>query len=298
MPKKKTRFVEAVPSEFLVPFDGSFRIKDTPTKPPKSKRDGNGNGDALVASIERMRKLQARLMAGDRHSLLVIFQAMDAAGKDGTVKAVMTGVNPAGVEVTSFKQPSELELDHDFLWRVQRSLPERGRIGIFNRSHYEEVLVVRVHPEYLDRQRLPELPGDLETLWDERYESIRAWEHHLARNGTTIVKFFLNVSRDEQKKRFLDRVNDPEANWKFSSADIRERARWKDYMRAYEDALNATSRPCAPWYAIPADDKKFMRATVADIIVRTLEAIDPQYPAATDAEREKMQDAVAELAKE
>ncbi|AKF04743.1 PPK2 family polyphosphate kinase [Sandaracinus amylolyticus] len=298
MPKKKTRFVEAVPSEFLVPFDGGFRIKDTPTKPPKSKRDDGGNGDALLASIERMRKLQARLMAGDRHSLLVVFQAMDAAGKDGTVKAVMTGVNPAGVEVTSFKQPSEVELDHDFLWRVQRALPERGRIGIFNRSHYEEVLVVRVHPEYLDRQRLPELPEDLDRLWDERYESIRAWEHHLARNGTTIVKFFLNVSRDEQKKRFLDRVNDPEANWKFSSADIRERARWKDYMRAYEDALNATSRPCAPWYAIPADDKKFMRAAVADIIVRTLEAIDPQYPSVTDAERERMQEAVAELARE
>lgn len=301
MAKKKKRareesaWIEPVPSEYLVPFDGGFRVSRAATEPPKRARDDAQNERALETSIASLRKLQARLMAGDRHSLLIVFQAMDAAGKDGTLRAVMTGVNPAGVEVYSFKSPSDQELDHDFLWRLYRVMPERGRIGIFNRSHYEEVLVVRVHPEYLARQRLPHVPRDLDRLWEERFESIRDVERHLARNGTTIVKFWLNVSRDEQKRRFLDRVGDPDANWKFSAGDIRERRHWKKYMEAYQEALNATSRPWAPWYAIPADDKRYMRATVADILVRTLERIDPKYPVPTDAARAEMLAAATEL---
>jgi len=219
---------------------------------------------------------------------------------DGDFRVKRAATRPpkeAGVQVFSFKQPSEHELDHDFLWRVWRCLPERGRIGIFNRSHYEEVLVVRVHPEYLARQRLPSRPSDLEELFAERYESIRELEKHLARNGTTIVKFWLNVSQEEQKKRFLARVSDLEANWKFSAGDIRERAHWKEYMQAYERALNETSRPWAPWYAIPADDKKHMRAAVADILVRTLQRIDPKFPKLSDAARAEMLSAAEELSK-
>jgi len=297
MPKNPTsRWIEPVPSPHLVGFDGDFRGKGMPTKPPKGERDDDANVAKLRESITALNELQSRLMAGDRHSLLVVFQAMDAAGKDGTLRAVTTGINPAGVQVYSFKQPSELELDHDFLWRVWQCLPERGRIGIFNRSHYEEVLVVRVHPELLTRQRLPACPDDLEELFEERYESIREMEKHLARNGTTIVKFWLNVSKQEQKKRFLDRVSDLEANWKFSVGDIRERAHWKQYMESYERALQETSRPWAPWYAIPADDKKYMRAAVADILVRTLQRIDPRFPKLTKEEREEMQHAAEELA--
>jgi PPK2 family polyphosphate:nucleotide phosphotransferase len=283
-----------VPSPYLVPFDGSFRVKDAETRPPKKKREADANEEELAASIKRLTKLQARLMAADRHALLVVFQAMDAGGKDGTLRAVMSGVNPAGVEVYSFKQPSALELDHDFLWRVWRCLPERGRIGIWNRSHYEEVLAVRVHPEYLGAQRLSdEVKPD--ELWAGRFDSIRGMEQHLARNGTHILKFWLNVSRDEQKRRFLDRASDPEANWKFSANDIRERRHWKAYMKAYEQALAETSRPHAPWYAIPADDKKYMRRVVADIIVRKLELLGPEYPEPTARHRADMKKAVKEL---
>ncbi len=293
MAKNDRRF-RPVSSPYLVPHDGSFRVKDAETRPPKKHRDDDENEAALASSIESMRKLQARLMAGDRHSLLVVFQAMDAAGKDGTIRAVMSGVNPAGVDVVSFKSPSANELDHDFLWRIWQNLPERGRIGIFNRSHYEEVLVVRVHPEYLDAQRLPDRPS-LDRLFEERFDSIRELELHLARNGTTLVKFWLNVSRKEQRARFLDRIDDPEANWKFNAGDIRERRHWKAYMAAYEDALNETSRPWAPWYAVPADDKKYMRRVVADILVRTLERIDPQYPEPTEDSRAEMRIAKEEL---
>ena len=217
------------------------------------------------------------MYADDTWSLLLVFQAMDAAGKDGTIRAVMSGINPAGCQVSSFKAPSAEELDHDFLWRIQKRLPERGRIGIFNRSHYEEVLVVRVHPEYLKGQRLPNDPEPAQ-VWKDRYESIRAFERHIARSGTAVLKFWLNVSRDEQKQRFLDRIDEPESRWKFNTGDLAERAHWKAYMSAYEDALNETSRPWAPWYAIPADDKPFMRKTVADIVVRTVEAMKPKYP--------------------
>jgi len=291
-----TRFAIAQ-SPYSVPFDGSFRIRRAPTAPPKDERDEDANEAALEAAIEKLQKLQARLLANDRKALLLVFQAMDAAGKDGTIKAVMTGINPAGCEVYSFKKPSHLELDHDFLWRIHQRVPERGRIGIFNRSHYEEVIVVKVHPEILDSQPLPDLPAR-RTVWDERYESIRDFEKHLARNGTTIIKFFLHVGKDEQKKRFLDRIAEPESNWKFQAGDVRERAHFDDYMKAYEEALNETSRPWAPWYAVPADDKDFMRRTVAEIVVETMAAMDCHYPEPTVEERKAMLEAKKALESE
>jgi PPK2 family polyphosphate:nucleotide phosphotransferase len=290
------RFVH-VRTPYLVPFDGAFRVRRADTVPPRSLRDKHVNEHALDQAIHRMRKLQARLIANDRRALLVVFQALDAAGKDGTIKAVMSGVNPAGCDVHSFKKPSDDELDHDYLWRVWTRVPERGRIGIFNRSHYEEVLVVKVHPELIDRQRLPAVPP-AGKLWAERYESIRDFEKHLARNGTTIVKFFLNVSKREQKNRLLDRIADPEANWKFQAGDIAERAKFGRYLAAYEDALNETSRPWAPWYAVPADDKEFMRRTVAEILVDTLRQLDLQYPVPSSADRRAMAAAKRALERE
>lgn len=284
-------------SPYLVDDDGRFKVKRAPTEPPKKGRDDDENERALAGAIEKLRTLQAKLAASDQRSLLVVFQAMDAAGKDGTVKAVMTGVNPAGVETHAFKRPSTRELDHDFLWRCQRCLPQRGHIGIWNRSHYEEVLVVRVHPPILETQRLPDRP-ELEQLFDERYESIRDFEKHLARNGTRIVKFWLNVSRKEQRKRFLARIDDAESNWKFEAGDIRERRHWDDYMKAYERALRETSRPWAPWYAIPADDKRFMRRTVAEILVATLESMDLKYPDVSPEAKSEMAAAKAELESE
>jgi PPK2 family polyphosphate:nucleotide phosphotransferase len=220
---------------------------------------------------------------------------MDAAGKDGTIKAVTTGLNPTGCQVFTFKQPSAVELDHDFLWRIWGGMPERGRIGIFNRSHYEEVIVVRVHPEFLGRQQLPR--GATRPQWDERFESISDMERHLARNGTAILKFWLNVSKKEQRKRFLDRIEEQEANWKFSAADVGERARWDDHMHAYEEALGATSRPWAPWYAIPADDKPYMRARVAEIIADTLEALPLRFPEVPREEKKRMAELHAKLKK-
>jgi PPK2 family polyphosphate:nucleotide phosphotransferase len=228
----------------------------------------------------------------------MIFQAMDAAGKDSTIRAVLSGVDPAGCEVTAFKRPSENELDHDFLWRTVQCLPQRGRIGVFNRSYYEEVLAVRVHPEFLDHQKLPWRPKHLEDLWQQRFESIRDHEKHLARNGTVILKFWLNVSPEEQRKRLLARLEDPAKNWKFEEGDLAERGRWKDYMAAYEDALNQTSKPWAPWYAIPADSKSFMRMTVADILLRTLKSLNLKYPTLTDDELSKFGAMKKQLSKE
>ncbi|MEQ1909192.1 MAG: PPK2 family polyphosphate kinase [Vicinamibacterales bacterium] len=277
----------SVPSPYLVSFDGNFRVRSAPHKPPRASRSDRENVQALARAIEAMRKLQNRLLANNRKALLIVFQALDAAGKDGTIKAVMSGINPAGCEVHSFKKPSEDELDHDFLWRVFNRVPERGRIGIFNRSHYEEVLIVKVHPEILESQRLPEIPKEA-LLWRERYESIRDMEKHLARSGTTIVKFFLNVSRAEQKRRLLERIDDPEANWKFEPGDVPERRNFNRYMSAFQDALNETSRPWAPWYAVPADDKAFMRRCVAEILVDTLRKMDLHYPVATPSERTAM----------
>ncbi|HSG49354.1 MAG TPA: PPK2 family polyphosphate kinase [Longimicrobiales bacterium] len=269
---------EAVTSPYRVPFDGTFRVAEAPTTPPAGEaRDRDRNRDLLEERVERISDLQRILWAHDHHAVLLVFQAMDAAGKDGTIRAVLSGVNPAGCRVSSFKAPSSEELEHDFLWRTTRWLPERGQIGVFNRSYYEEVLVVRVHPRFLEGQRLVrDVPP--ERLWAERFESIREHERHLARNGTLVLKFFLHVSREEQRRRFLDRLEEPDKRWKFRVGDVEERMRWGDYMHAYQEALAATSRPWAPWYAIPADDKPFMRATVADIVARSLEGLDLRYP--------------------
>jgi PPK2 family polyphosphate:nucleotide phosphotransferase len=239
----------------------------------------------LAAGIERLAEAQELLWASDTHALLVVFQAMDAAGKDSPIKHVMSGVNPQGVQVVSFKQPSSEELDHTFLWRISKALPERGRIGIFNRSHCEEVVALRVHPEWLDRQRLP--TGDRgPNFWASRYEDINAFERHLDRNGTTIIKFFLHVSKAEQKRRFMARLDQPNKLWKFSAADVTERARWEEYMQAYEAAITATSTDWAPWYVIPADHKHVMQAMVAAILVDTIESLDLQWPTVSDKERE------------
>lgn len=289
---------EVVESPYIVPFDGSFRVAGAPTRPPDGTPDEDALEDALDVSVDRLRDLQRMLYAQNRLAVLLVFQAMDAGGKDGTIRHLTTGVNPAGFQVSSFKQPSAEELDHDFLWRCARRLPERGRIGIFNRSHYEEVLVVRVHPEYLEAQRLPDLPDDLGELWRDRYASIAGWEEHLARSGTVVLKFWLNVSRAEQRRRFLSRIEEPEKHWKFSLKDIEERRLWDAYMEAYEDALVATSRPWAPWYAIPADDKDFMRATVADIVVRRLEGLGLAYPVPSARALEELEIGRRELAAE
>lgn len=272
-----------VDSPYLVPFDGKFKVEDAPTSPPEDSGKKKVHKKELAECIETLRPLQRKLYAQNQYALLLVFQAMDAAGKDGTIRAVMTGVNPAGCQVFSFKAPSSEELDHDFLWRCYRRLPERGRIGIFNRSHYEETLVVRVHPHYLEKQQLPRL--DLDSIWDERLQSIRNFERHLSRNGTVILKFWLNVSKKEQGKRFIDRIDEPESNWKFSVHDVEERKYWDAYMDAYEKALRATSRPYAPWYAVPADDKPYMRKTVAEIIARRLESMPLKYPEVSKEER-------------
>ncbi|UCF66034.1 MAG: polyphosphate kinase 2 family protein [Acidobacteriota bacterium] len=268
---------EAVKNRYLVPFDGSFRVENAETEPPDSAPGKKESKKRLEELVDRLSELQRMLYAHDHHAVLLVFQAMDAAGKDGTIRAVMSGVNPAGCQVFPFKRPSAEEWDHDYLWRTAKRLPERGRIGIFNRSYYEEVLVVRVHPEFLDAQRLPRKPS-LDQLWRERYESIRDHERHLARNGTVIVKFWLNVSKSEQRRRFLDRINEPHKNWKFAAGDVAERQHWDAYLAAYQDALNETSRSWAPWYAIPADSKPFMRLCVAEIIVRSLESLGLEYP--------------------
>ena len=276
-----------------------FRIKEG-SKLDLGKHDTGFTGDYtdkeqaaedLQKNIERMAELQDVLYAQDTYSLLIIFQAMDAAGKDGAIKHVMSGLNPQGCQVVSFKQPSAEELDHDFLWRTQKALPERGRIGIFNRSHYEEVLVVRVHSGILQTQHLPEeVKGD-KFVWRKRFKQIRDWEEHLVENGTHILKFFLNVSRSEQKKRFLSRINEPEKNWKFSASDAKERGFWFDYMNAYEDAIEATSTDLAPWYVIPADKKWFTRLAVSEVIVQKLGSMNLHYPKVTKEHLAELQEA-------
>jgi PPK2 family polyphosphate:nucleotide phosphotransferase len=275
---------------YRVPFDGTFRIAKSQRAKPAGAPSKKDCGKRLDDLVEELRELQRRLYADNKWAVLLVFQAMDAAGKDGTVRAVMSGINPAGCQVFSFKKPSPQELDHDFLWRTSKCLPERGRIGIFNRSYYEEVLVVRVHPKILDYQQLPG-PIDPEELWEERFESIRDHERHLEANGTVILKFFLNVSKEEQRQRFLARIEEREKNWKFAAGDVRERGHWDDYMHAYEEALKATSRPFAPWYAIPADSKAYMRMVVAEIIVDALRALDLKYPTLSPEETAKLEDA-------
>ncbi len=277
---------KGIDNPYRVPYNGNFKVEDTTTKPPADAAGKKASKKALKKAVKELYELQRVLYASDKYSLLLVFQAMDAAGKDSTIRTVMSGVNPAGCQVFSFKQPTPEELDHDFLWRTARCLPERGRIGIFNRSYYEETLVVRVHPQYLKYQKLP-YPLNQKTIWKERFESIREHEKHLARSGTIILKFWLNVSREEQKNRFLDRLNVPEKNWKFSAGDVAERQHWNEYMAAYQAALNATSRAHAPWYAIPADNKPFMRLTVAQIIVDTLKSLNLKYPAVGEEEKAK-----------
>jgi PPK2 family polyphosphate:nucleotide phosphotransferase len=276
------------PKRHRVPYDGRFRLRDFDPDPPKGAGSEAKLEAGLARSVERLDALQRRLFADERHALLAVFQGMDAAGKDSTIRKVFSGVNPAGFHVHAFGRPSEGELRHDFLQRVSAELPERGKIGVFNRSHYEEVLVVRVHEAALAAQRLPGAGG--RGFWEGRFESIRAFEEHLARNGTVIVKFWLNVSRREQGRRLLERIEDPEKNWKFRLGDLDDRARWKDYARAYEAMLRATSRPCAPWYAIPADDKDYLRAAVARILVETLERIGPSYPKLDAAQRRELRE--------
>jgi PPK2 family polyphosphate:nucleotide phosphotransferase len=254
------------------------RLKQAPTRVKPFYAAKAGYQERLARHVEQLSELQNLLYADDRYALLLIFQAMDAAGKDSCIKHVMSGINPQGCQVYSFKHPSAEELDHDFLWRCMRALPERGRIGIFNRSYYEEVLIVRVHPEILRAQKLAQEGPGRDAAWEKRYRSIVDMEAHLERNGTRIVKFFLHVSKDEQRKRFLARIDEPEKNWKFSRQDIEERKYWKDYMRAYEACLEATSTRRTPWYVVPADDKQNARLIVSRIVVDTLKQLDMAYP--------------------
>ncbi|MDX1570323.1 MAG: polyphosphate kinase 2 family protein [Xanthomonadales bacterium] len=278
---------------YLAATDGTFALGNCSTEPPA----GAGGKKALKKRLKQLTKSldeqQRRLYSKGERAVLLVFQAMDAAGKDGTIRAVFRRIDPNGCHVWPFKQPTPEELAHDFLWRVALKLPKKGKIGIFNRSHYEEVLVVRVHPEYLAGQKLPSYDS-LEELWTQRYESIRNFEEHLARSGTVIIKFWLNLSRDEQARRFIARIDEPEKRWKFSFGDVEERARWTSYMEAYEQMIRATSRPWAPWYAIPADDKRFMRVQVAEIVDRTLARLGLSYPQ-PDAARE---DELLEMARE
>ena len=248
-------------------------------------------------TLELLRELQGKLYAQDRWALLLIFQAMDAAGKDSTIKHVMSGINPQGCQVSSFKQPSSEDLDHDFMWRYVRHLPERGRIGIFNRSYYEEVLVVRVHPEILERQKLP-APLLGKTIWDERLVDIARFEDYATRQGTKILKFFLNVSRKEQKKRFMDRLDEPEKNWKFSASDVKEREFWDDYMQAFEEAIKATASKHAPWYVVPADNKWFTRLIVAAAIVEAVADLGLAYPKVDAAKKKELAAARVALSRE
>jgi len=273
-----------------------FRLRDIDPGDtgPLSNLDKDEAEKLLANGIERLSELQEMLYAQDRRSLLLVFQAMDAAGKDGTIKHVLSGVNPQGCRVTSFKAPSVEDLDHDFLWRTTRHLPERGIIGIFNRSYYEEVLVVRVHPEFLTKQRLPD-ECTKKDVWDHRFESILAHEEHLARNGTTILKFFLHVSKKEQKKRFLQRLDVPDKNWKFSSGDIAERAHWSKYMKAYEDVIKETSTKHAPWYVVPADNKWFTRLVVSAAINSTLESMGLHFPVVDAARKAELRRCRLEL---
>ncbi len=264
--------------DFRVPAGEKIRLKKWPTRVKPLYASKEQYQQLLTEQVEQLSALQRLHYACNRYALLLIFQAMDAAGKDGAIRHVMSGVNPQGCQVFSFKHPSATELDHDFLWRTTQSLPQRGRIGIFNRSYYEEVLIVRVHPEILRSQGLPPELLDGKNIWRERYRSIVDLENHLYRNGTRIIKFFLHLSEEEQRRRFIQRIDAPEKNWKFSLADIKERGFWKQYMRAYAECMSATSTRCAPWYAVPADDKENARLIISKIVVDTLKRLRMAYP--------------------
>jgi len=276
------------PTRFRVEPGAKLRLRKRPTLVKPCYASKADYKEQLARHVEALSALQSRLYADNRYALLLIFQAMDAAGKDGVIKHVMSGVNPQGCEVHSFKHPSAEELEHDFLWRSTRALPERGRIGIFNRSYYEEVLIVRVHPEILRAENLPREVLAEKDPWTERYESIAGLERHLHRSGTRIVKFFLHLSKEEQRKRFLARIDDPEKNWKFTRADLEERKYWKQYAAAYEDCLSATSSRKAPWYVVPADDKRNARLIVSQVILDTLKGLDLRYPRADAKGRKEL----------
>jgi PPK2 family polyphosphate:nucleotide phosphotransferase len=280
---------------FRLAAGDKVQLKKYPTRVKPFHRSKRQYAKLHAAHLARLGALQDLLYAENRHALLVIFQAMDAAGKDGAIKHVMSGINPQGCQVFSFKHPSAEELDHDFLWRTERCLPERGRIGIFNRSYYEEVLIVRVHPEILAAQNPPAGAADDPKFWQHRYHSINELEKHLHRNGTRVVKFFLHLSREEQRQRFLARIEDPDKNWKFSEDDIAERKRWKDYQTAYEAALSHTSTKHAPWYVIPADDKPAARLIISEVIIETLEALKMSYPVTGSGRRKALRKIRAQL---
>lgn len=280
--------------DFLVKPGKKVKLKKWPTNVSPVYKSKEQYHQILAEHIREMSSLQSLLYASNQYSLLLIFQGMDASGKDGAIKHVMSGVNPQGCEVFSFKHPSTEELEHDFLWRTTRCLPERGRIGVFNRSYYEEVLIVRVHPDILSSQRIPDASLDKKTIWKDRFNSIVDLEKHLSRNGTKIIKFFLHISKEEQQKRFLQRIDAPEKNWKFSLDDIEERKFWHDYMSAYEDCLGATSTSNAPWYVVPADDKENSRLIISQIILDTLKDLNMTYPH-IDAKRRKELDSFKKL---
>lgn len=271
--------------DFIVPPGKKIRLRNYDPASTGRYEDKDEAAEKLEKDVERLAKYQDVLYAQNTYSLLIILQAMDTAGKDGIVRHVMSGINPMGTQVHSFKAPSEEELDHDYLWRCMKALPERGRIGVFNRSYYEEVLVVRVHPEILDSQKLPPRAKGKD-IWKHRFEDINAMEKYLVRNGTVILKFFLNISKEEQKERLLARIDTPEKNWKAAPGDAKERAYWDDYMKAWEDTLNNTSTEHAPWYVIPADHKWFTRAAVADVIVEKLKSLRLRYPVVSKERRE------------
>jgi PPK2 family polyphosphate:nucleotide phosphotransferase len=292
-----TKEFRSLAGPYVVTDGSRFRLKHFDPKGPGPKATQHDAKKFLKKSVKTLSALQEKLYAQDRWGVLLIFQAMDAAGKDSAIKHVMSGIDPKGCQVYSFKAPSSEELDHDFMWRTSKSLPERGRIGIFNRSYYEETLVVRVHPEFLGHQKLP---TELITkrIWTERFQDINAFERYLARNGFVIRKFFLNVSRAEQRRRFLDRLIRPEKNWKFAMGDLEERARWRAYMTAYEETIRATSTPHAPWVVIPADDKKFARTVVAAAVIDALNGLSLEFPPIDAADRRELAGARRALERE
>ncbi|HEY7377547.1 MAG TPA: polyphosphate kinase 2 family protein [Steroidobacteraceae bacterium] len=296
MDKKALERAGKLTGRFRVTDGKGFKLKkhDPGDTGELTDEDKPAAQQALRNGVEMLAELQARLYAQDRWAVLLIFQAMDAAGKDGVIKHVMSGVNPSGCQVASFKAPSAEELDHDFLWRCMRHLPERGRIGIFNRSYYEEVLIVRVHPEILSRQRLPSGLVSKD-IWRERHKDIRSFERYLARNGVLVRKFFLNVSKEEQKKRFLERLEEPDKHWKFSADDVHERKYWEDYMAAFEDMIRHTATEHAPWYVVPADNKWFTRIVVAGAIIDAMNSLNLEYPKLAPATRTELAKARREL---
>jgi PPK2 family polyphosphate:nucleotide phosphotransferase len=283
--------------DFRVHEGDEVKLRKWPTRVQPVYQSKDDYHRILAEHVEQLSALQDRLYASNRYAVLLIFQAMDAAGKDGVIKHVMKGVNPQGCQVFSFKHPSGTELQHDFLWRTTRDLPERGRIGIFNRSYYEEVLIARVHPEILRSEGVPDGSHGEKSVWTSRYRSILELERHLHCNGTRIVKFYLHLSKEEQRKRFLQRIDEPEKNWKFSQADVEERKFWKQYMKAYEHCLSATSTKEQPWYVIPADDKENARLIVSQIVVDTLEALKVAYPHTSEQRRQELQIIREQLAK-